>query len=45
MNYKADKGRKWSFMSDTFIISWINHKKETINKNLEDALFRHPLHY
>ena len=32
MNYKADKGRKWSFMSDTFIISWINHKKETINK-------------
>ena len=27
MNYKTDKGRKWSFMSDTFIICWINHKK------------------
>lgn len=42
MNYKTDKGRKWNFMSDTFIIGWINHKKETKNKKVRGCPFQTP---
>lgn len=42
MNYKTHKGRKWSFMRNTFIIYGINHKKETKNKKRRGCPFRTP---
>lgn len=44
MNYKTHKGRKGSFMRNTFITGWINHKKEIKKKKVRGCPFVNEVH-